>query len=89
MPMEPILPRSSYVSIEEYRPEQERVFFRQWIWVGRVEESPEAVGPGQSSDWQACQLVQRGMTRRFTTGFYAPMEVWSKDIRRYIGDQLG
>jgi Rieske 2Fe-2S family protein len=41
-------------------------------------------------DWQACQLVQRGMTsRRFTTGFYAPMEDWSKDIRRYIGDQLG
>jgi Rieske 2Fe-2S family protein len=40
-------------------------------------------------DWQACQLVQRGMTsRRFTTGFYAPMEDWSKDIRRYIGDQL-
>ena len=26
-------------------------------------------------DWQVCQLVQRGMTsRRFTTGFYAPME---------------
>ena len=26
-------------------------------------------------DWQACRLVQRGMTsRRFTTGFYAPME---------------
>ncbi|HUP17453.1 MAG TPA: aromatic ring-hydroxylating dioxygenase subunit alpha [Acidimicrobiia bacterium] len=41
-------------------------------------------------DWQACQLVQRGMSsRRFNTGFYAPMEDWSKDIRRYIGDQLG
>jgi glycine betaine catabolism A len=40
-------------------------------------------------DWQACRLVQRGMTsRRFTTGFYAPMEDWSKDIRRYIGEQL-
>jgi hypothetical protein len=87
--MEPTLPRSSFVSIEEYQQERERVFFRQWICVGRVEEIPEAVGPGQSSDWQACQLVQRGMTsRRFTTGFYAPMEDWSKDIRRYIGDQL-
>jgi Rieske 2Fe-2S family protein len=41
-------------------------------------------------DWQVCQFIQRGMTsRRFTTGFYAPMEDWSKDIRRYIGDQLG
>jgi Rieske 2Fe-2S family protein len=41
-------------------------------------------------DWQVCQNIQRGMTsRRFTTGFYAPMEDWSKDIRRYIGDQLG
>ena len=40
-------------------------------------------------DWQACQLVQRGMTsRRFTTGLYAPMEDWSKDIRRYLGELL-
>jgi hypothetical protein len=87
--MDPTLPRFSYVSIEEYRQEQERMFFRQRICVGRVEETPEAVAPGQSSDSQACQLVQRGMTsRRFTTGFYAPMEDWSKDTRRYIGDQL-
>ena len=40
-------------------------------------------------DWRACELVQRGMTsRRFDHGFYAPMEDWSKDIRRYIDDSL-
>jgi Rieske 2Fe-2S family protein len=40
-------------------------------------------------DWKACSLVQRGMqSRRFTTGFYAPMEDWSKDIRRYLEDRL-
>jgi hypothetical protein len=34
-----------------------------------------------------CQLVQRGIrSRRFTTGFYAPMEDYSMDIRRYLGD---
>jgi Rieske 2Fe-2S family protein len=38
-------------------------------------------------DWRVCQLVQRGMqSRRFTTGFYAPMEDYSMDIRRYLGD---
>ena len=38
-------------------------------------------------DWQICELVQRGMrSRRFTTGFYAPMEDYSMDIRRYLGD---
>ncbi len=40
-------------------------------------------------DWRACTLVQRGMTsRRFEHGFYAPMEDWSKDIRRYIDESL-
>jgi hypothetical protein len=28
-------------------------------------------------------------SRRFTTGFYAPMEHWSLDIRRYVGERLG
>lgn len=38
-------------------------------------------------DWRVCQLVQRGMgSRRFTTGFYAPMEDYSMDIGRYLGD---
>jgi hypothetical protein len=25
----------------------------------------------------------------FHSGFYAPMESWSLDIRRYIGEKLG
>jgi len=34
--------------------------------------------------------VQRGMTsRRFTHGYYAPMESASLDIRRYIAQRLG
>jgi phenylpropionate dioxygenase-like ring-hydroxylating dioxygenase large terminal subunit len=36
-------------------------------------------------DWKICESVQSGMTsRRFQTGFYAPMEDYSMDIRRYI-----
>ena len=41
-------------------------------------------------DWTICESVQRGMgSRRFTTGFYAPMESSSLDIRRYVGERLG
>ena len=40
-------------------------------------------------DWRICEFVQRGMSsRRFTTGFYAPMEDYSMDIRRYLGGLL-
>jgi phenylpropionate dioxygenase-like ring-hydroxylating dioxygenase large terminal subunit len=36
-------------------------------------------------DWRVCELVQKGMaSRRFTTGFYSPMEDYSMDIRRYL-----
>jgi glycine betaine catabolism A len=41
-------------------------------------------------DWAICEGVQRGMRSRvFETGFYAPMESWSLDIRRYIRSRLG
>jgi Rieske 2Fe-2S family protein len=41
-------------------------------------------------DWAICESVQRGMTSRvFRTGYYAPMESWSLDIRRYLGEKLG
>ncbi len=41
-------------------------------------------------DWAICESVQRGMSSRvFRSGFYAPMESWSLDIRRYIGERLG
>ena len=41
-------------------------------------------------DWTICESVQRGMTSRvFRSGYYAPMESWSLDIRRYIADKLG
>jgi glycine betaine catabolism A len=40
-------------------------------------------------DWTICESVQRGMTSRvFETGYYAPMESASLDIRRYVGDKL-
>jgi Rieske 2Fe-2S family protein len=36
-------------------------------------------------DWKVCEGVQSGMgSRFFTTGFYAPMEDYSMDIRRYL-----
>lgn len=40
-------------------------------------------------DWEVCEGVQRGMTSRFfSTGFYAPMEDYSMDIRRYLNDLM-
>ncbi len=40
-------------------------------------------------DWTICESVQRGMaSRMFETGYYAPMESASLDIRRYVGDKL-
>ena len=36
-------------------------------------------------DWRVCEGVQAGMqSRRFEYGYYAPMEDYSLDIRRYI-----
>ena len=41
-------------------------------------------------DWAICESVQRGMMSRvFRSGYYAPMESWSLDIRRYVGERLG
>jgi len=41
-------------------------------------------------DWAICEGVQDGMrTRVFRHGYYAPMESWSLDIRRYIRERLG
>ena len=41
-------------------------------------------------DWAICQSVQRGMASRvFRSGYYAPMESASLDIRRYIAERLG
>ena len=41
-------------------------------------------------DWRICEAVQDGMSSCvFDTGFYAPMEDLSLDIRRYVGDRLG
>ena len=39
-------------------------------------------------DWGICESVQRGMRSRvFETGFYAPMEDYSLDIRNYVRDR--
>lgn len=41
-------------------------------------------------DWNICENVQSGMrSRAFTHGYYAPMEDFSLDIRRYIAAHLG
>ena len=41
-------------------------------------------------DWRICERVQQGMrSRAFTHGYYAPMEDYSLDIRRYIAARLG
>ena len=41
-------------------------------------------------DWRICESVQSGMSSRvFSTGYYAPMEDASQDIRRYLSEKLG
>jgi Rieske 2Fe-2S family protein len=41
-------------------------------------------------DWTICESVQRGMRSRvFQSGYYAPMERASLDIRRYLQEKLG
>jgi len=41
-------------------------------------------------DWAICESVQRGMRSRvFQSGYYAPMESASLDIRRYVNERLG
>ena len=40
-------------------------------------------------DWGICESVQRGMnSSRFESGYYAPMEDWSLDIRNYVRGRL-
>ncbi len=41
-------------------------------------------------DWSICENVQAGMrSQAFRYGYYAPMEDYSLDIRRYIAERLG
>lgn len=41
-------------------------------------------------DWSICESVQRGMSSTvFESGFYAPMEDYSLDLRRYVRERLG
>lgn len=41
-------------------------------------------------DWSICESVQAGMrSRAFAFGYYAPMEDYSLDIRRYIARRMG
>jgi Rieske 2Fe-2S family protein len=41
-------------------------------------------------DWAICESVQRGMNSRvWEFGYYAPMERFSLDLRRYVNERLG
>jgi Rieske 2Fe-2S family protein len=41
-------------------------------------------------DWAVCEGVQTGIRSRVhTQGYYAPMEDWSLDIRRYVTERIG
>ena len=41
-------------------------------------------------DWAVCGGVQNGIRSRVhTQGYYAPMEDWSVDIRRYVTERIG
>jgi Rieske 2Fe-2S family protein len=41
-------------------------------------------------DWTVCETVQQGIRARVHThGYFAPMEDWNLDIRRYVTDRIG
>jgi Rieske 2Fe-2S family protein len=41
-------------------------------------------------DWVVCEGVQNGIRSRVhTQGYYAPMEDWNLDIRRYVTERIG
>ena len=41
-------------------------------------------------DWAVCEGVQSGIRSRVhTRGYYAPMEDWNLDIRRYVTERIG
>jgi Rieske 2Fe-2S family protein len=41
-------------------------------------------------DWAVCEGVQNGIRSRVhTQGYYAPMEDWNLDIRRYVTERIG
>ena len=41
-------------------------------------------------DWTICEAVQQGIRARVHThGYFAPMEDWNLDIRRYVTERIG
>jgi Rieske 2Fe-2S family protein len=41
-------------------------------------------------DWTVCEAVQNGIRARVHAyGYYAPMEDWALDIRRYVAERIG
>ena len=41
-------------------------------------------------DWTVCEAVQNGIRARVHShGYYAPMEDWNLDIRRYVTERIG
>jgi phenylpropionate dioxygenase-like ring-hydroxylating dioxygenase large terminal subunit len=43
-----------------------------------------------AQDWAVCEGVQNGIKSRVhTQGYYAPMEDWNLDIRRYVTERIG
>ena len=41
-------------------------------------------------DWTACEAVQEGISARVHShGYFAPMEDWNLDIRRYVTERIG
>ena len=41
-------------------------------------------------DWSVCESVQDGLRARVhRSGYYAPMEDFNLDIRRYVTDRIG
>jgi len=89
--LEATLPRDDYVAADRFAAERDFIFHKEWFCAGRCEG---VANKGEyrlvnKQDWAICENVQRGMNSRiFESGYYAPMEDWSLDIRNYVRDRL-
>jgi glycine betaine catabolism A len=62
--------------------------------VARADFDPDDAGElwdlVNRQDWAVCESVQRGMSSRaYRQGWFAPMEDWSADIRRWLVPRMG
>ena len=59
-------------------------------YVGSTSDAVEFWDLVNRQDWSICERVQQGLRARVhRSGYYAPMEDFNLDIRRYVSERIG